>query len=215
MNKKLLFLSAAAVLVLAGAGCGAQNGTPAPENQNQNTNQTGVNENGNINVNVEPGASGETTVSAPEQKEATGEVSFVDYANKSLGYKIVRPDKWYWQHLIQKQIGDKIPGVTDLFATDPNPLPSLSSENLGRIAIEALNKSLDEVSKDFSDLNSSDVTVGGISATKYEGVRAQNKKVIAYVFEKGGKTYKIIYTRLDSTAKDEAVLEKLIDSFSF
>lgn len=211
MSKKILFLGLVAVLILAGAGCGEKGETPAEENDNQNVNQN-VNRGAGGNVNVEP----EDNATGGAEAE---EVVFVDYANKSLGYKIVRPDKWYWQHYIQREIGEAMPGVLDLFITDPNPLPGFGSEYLGRIVIEVSKKSLDDLAQNVSDLTSSTSTIGGISATKYTGVRTnemvENQKVIAYHFEKDGKTYRVVYTKIGSTPAEEDVFERVVSSFSF
>jgi len=214
--KKVLFLTVAVlgVLVLAGAGCKEEGETPA-EDENQNVNQN-VNRGAgqNVNTSVEP----EEEISG-EEVSGVREVVFVDYTNKSFGYKIVRPDKWYWQHYIKKEISEAMPGVLDLFITDPNPLPGFGTEYLGRIVIEISEKSLDELARNVSDLISSAATVGGISATKYAGVRTnemvENQKVIAYHFEKDGKTYRIVYTKINSTSEEEAVFERVVDSLSF
>lgn len=215
MNKKLWFLALVSVFILAGAGCGEVSETPAGENKNQNVNQGAA---ANTNVSA-PEPSEEIVAPSEEEASETGGVMFVDYANKSLGYKIVRPEKWYWQHFIQKEIGEAMPGVTDLFVTDPNPLPSLGSEYLGRIVIEVSDRSLAELERNFSDLTSSAATVGGVSATKYEGVRTnemvENQKVITYLFQKDSKTYRVAYSMKNSTTEDEEIFQKLVSSFSF
>lgn len=204
-----------AVLVLAGAGCKEEGEIPA-ENENQNANQN-VNQNVSQNVNVP--AEPEVEVSDSEEVGGVGEIVFIDYTNKSLGYKIVRPDKWYWQHYIQREIGEAMPGVLDLFITDPNLLPGFGTQYLGRIMIEVSKKSLDDLARNVSDLTSSAATVGGISATKYAGVRTnemvENQKVIAYHFEKDGRTYRIVYTKINSTSEEEAVFLRVVNSLSF
>ncbi|MBI5071541.1 hypothetical protein HZB93_01455 [Candidatus Falkowbacteria bacterium] len=215
MSKKLLFALLAGALVLAGAGCGEKKETPAAENENKNVNQViTANVNGSVVELVEP--SGEEEVVG--EKEAGG-VEFVEYVNKSVGYKIVRPDGWYWQHFIEREISEAMPGVFDLFVTDPNPLPGFGTGYLGRIVIEVSERSMDELARNVSDLTSSAVTVGGISATKYEGVRTnemvENQKVIAYHFQKDGKTYRIVYTKINSTSEEEAVFQRVVDSLTF
>ena len=184
--------------------------TPAAENENQNGNVVTANINGSVVELVRPGEEAEGEV---------GEVVFVDYANKSFDYKIVRPDKWYWQHLIRREIGEAMPEVDDLFITDPNLLPPLGTEYLGRIVIEVSRRSLVDLERNLSDLTSSAATVGGISAAKYEGVRTnemvENQKVITYLFLKDGKTYRIVYTKINSIAEEEAVFQRVVESLSF
>lgn len=209
MSKKLSVLAAVFALALSGAGCGEKEETPVG-NENMNANVITANVNGEVLELVEPSELGDGEV---------GGVEFVQYTNKTLGYKIDRPDKWYWQHLIQRDLGEAMPEVDDLFVTDPNPLPSLGTEYLGRIVIEVSRRSLADLEKNYSDLTSSAVTVGGISATKYEGVRSnemvENQKYITYLFQKEGKTYRIAYTKLNSTTEDEEVFERVVESFSF
>lgn len=214
MSKKFLFLLLAGILVLSGAGC-EKKGAPTNENANQNVNQ-GAAANTNISS---PESAGEIVAPSGEGVGEAGGVKFVEYTNKSLSYKIVRPNGWYWQHFIQKEIGETMPGVTDLFITDPNPLPRLGSEYLGRIVIEVSGKSLDELAENVSDLTSSAATIGGVSATKYEGVRTneivQNQKIITYLFQKDGKTYRIVYSKKDSTSEEEEVFGRVVSGFSF
>jgi hypothetical protein len=208
MSKKLLVLAAVFALALAGAGCGEKEETPAAGNENQNGNVITANVNGSVVEVVEPSEEGET-----------GGVAFVEYTNKTTGYTIDRPDKWYWQHLIQREIGETMPEVDDLFVTDPNPLPPLGTSYLGRIVIEVSRRSMADLERNAFDLTSSAATVGGISATKYEGVRTnemvENQKVIAYFFQKDGKTYRIVYTKIASTPEEEAVFERVVESLSF
>lgn len=208
MSKRFLILAAVAVLALAGAGCEEKTETPSAENENKNENVITANVNGSIAEVVE----------SPEGEEVD-RAAFVEYKNKSMGYTIDRPDKWYWQHLIQREIGEAMPEVDDLFITDPNPLPPLGTEYLGRIVIEVSRRSMVDLERNYSDLISSAATVGGISVTKYEGVRSnemvENQKVIVYLFQKDGKNYRIAYTMKDSTTGDEAVFQRVVESFSF
>lgn len=208
MSKRFLILAAVAVLALAGAGCEEKTETPAAENKNQNGNVITANINGSIAEVVE----------SPEEEEVGG-VVFVEYKNKTMGYTIDRPDKWYWQHLIQREIGEAMPEVDDLFITDPNPLPPLGTEYLGRIVIEVSRRSMADLERNYSDLTSSAATVGEIYATKYEGVRSnemvENQKAIVYLFQKEDKTYRIVYTKFNSTTEDEAVFRRVVESFSF
>jgi hypothetical protein len=213
MSKKFLILGVAVVLLFAGAGCAEKEETPSAENENQNSNIITANINGPSAEAVEP-----SELPGSEEENA-GKAEFTEYENKSIGYKIVRPDKWYWQHFIQREIGEAIPEVDDLFVADPNPLPPLGTEYLGRIVIEVSQKSLADLEKNYSDLSSSAVIVGGISATKYDGVRknemAENQKNIVYLFEKEGKTYRLAYVMENSTAEDEAVFLRVVESLSF
>jgi hypothetical protein len=210
MSKKLLVFLMAGVLVLGGAGCAEEPTTPAGENQNVNQ-----------NINEEPSSSGQETIAQGEGEEPseTGGVKFASYANKSVGYTIDRPEGWYWRHYIQKEIGETHPGIEDYFITDPNPLPRLETEYLGRMVIEVSKKSLDEIAANVSDLTSSDTTVGGVEAKKFEGTRdnemVKNQKVIAYHFQKDGRTFRIVYTKLNSTSEEEAVFEHLASSLTF
>lgn len=203
------------VLALGGAGC-----------QTAEDNSAGDNQGGGQNINQDiNGAGGETgseeSVTPEEDGESApaGDVSFVSYVNKSMNYTIDRPEKWYWRHYIQKEIGETHAGVIDYFITDSSPLPRLESEYLGMIVIEVSDKSVEEINGDVSDLTVSDATVAGISAKKYEGIRdneiVKNQKVVIYTFEKDGRTFRAIYKKSNSTSEREAVFEHLVSSLSF
>jgi hypothetical protein len=214
MSQKVIFALLACILVLGGAGCEKTENIPAMENQNENENING-------NANEEAVEAGSETITSGEsaESEKIGNVSFISYVNKSVKYTIERPDRWYWRHYIERELAVTHPGIMDYFITDKNPLPRLESEYLGRMVIEVSGKSLEELAGNVSDLASSDATVGGIEARKYEGTRnneaVQDQRIISYHFQKDGKTFRIVYTKNNSTPEEEAIFEHLVSSFKF
>lgn len=211
MSKKLLVFLVTGILVLGGAGCAEEPTVPAEDSQNVNQ-----------SVSEESASSNETETIASDQgagEKEVGGVSFVPYVNKSIKYTIERPDRWYWRHYIERELRATHPGIIDYFITDQNPLPRLESEYLGRMVIEVSSRSLEELAENVSDLASSDATVGSIAAKKYEGTRnnemVENQKIIAYHFQKGSKTFRIVYTKFDSVTEEEAVFEHLVSSLTF
>ncbi len=72
-------------------------------------------------------------------------VSFVPYDNKAVGYSIERPDKWYWQHYLKNEIGDKEPMADDYFMTDPQPLTQIGALAQNRIVIEVSRRDVNDV----------------------------------------------------------------------
>jgi hypothetical protein len=159
-------------------------------------------------------------VMAPQEKVSAGRVvKFVSYENKAIGYIIDRPDKWYWQHYLRREIGESYPLVDDYFIADPKPLEGLNKEPLGQIIIEVSKRDL----KDISDLDSrlqglkqAEVTVGGLEATRYQGLEGQlNRTVIEYRFFKGARSFRIIYDKINSSEADEEAFEKVVGSLKF
>lgn len=185
-------------------------------------------ENGNANVNAEPSPvvsptpEPSPTITPSPAATPTAETTpttYVEYENKAVGYTIQRPDKWYWQHSIRSQIGENAPLVDDYFIADRNPLPALGSEYLGRIVIEVSRQTVADVADRVTGLTKTTATVGGIAATRYEGIRnnetATNQTWIAYQFMKDSRLYRLIYTQTNSTPADVAVFEEVVESFTF
>src|SRR3989338_1336720 len=202
---------AAAAAVLLVWGCATQ----TAENSNENVNARPT---PSVSPTVEPSPSVTPSPSATPTTVATP-TSYVEYENKAVGYRIQRPDKWYWQHYIRSQIGENSPLVDDYFMADRNTLPALGSEYLGRIVIEVSRRTAADVADSVASLTKTDATVGGITAARYEGIRndetAPNQTTVVYQFVKNGSLYRLIYAMENSTPADVAVFEDVVKSFAF
>ncbi len=138
----------------------------------------------------------------------------VAYENRAKGYTLERPDRWYWEHRIKSQLpeGD----VSDLFRTDPKPLPGIPSETYGMIAIEVSTKNVEDIPaylKRSPSLESS--VIAGISATRYEGAISDGIRVIEYRFVRQGETYRFIYAGAASDPVGVKIFERVVESFKF
>lgn len=155
----------------------------------------------------------------PSPSAAVTPVTFVDYENRAVGYRIRRPDKWHWQHLIRSEIGDASPLVDDYFMADRNPLPQLGGEYLGMIVIEVSRRDLTDIAASLEGFTKTEATVGGQTATHYAGVRdnqvVANQTWIEYQFSRGGRLFRLIYANSNTTPVDEAAFEEVVKSFAF
>ena len=140
-------------------------------------------------------------------------VAFVPYENKAMGYRLERPDKWYWRHYLANELTGKTEGVRDYFIADPAPLLPLGSEYLGRIVVEVPNGDMAKYASAVEGFTESDATVGGESAKRFEGVRDGNR-MIEYQFTHGGSGFRVRY-QAPENAGQESVFERLVASFSF
>lgn len=174
----------------------------------------------NVDSNVEDNTSDDDVMEKDSPSELS--VNFTSYENKAVGYKILIPEKWYWQHFMKSQI--KAAGgndsVDDYLVTDKNPLVGLGSEYLGQIVVEKSSFSLDDLSADKKDFSSREVTVAGQKATRYEmqtnGDHAlfPNRKLIEYHLSRNDATFRLIYISNDNM-ENETIFEKMVESFSF
>lgn len=137
----------------------------------------------------------------------------VAYENRAKGYTLQRPDRWYWEHLIKSQLpeGD----VTDLFRTDPKPLPGIPSETYGMIAIEVSAKNVADVPAYLKNSPSPLTSIAGISATRHEGTVFDGIRVIEYRFVQKGETYRFSYAGAASDPAGAAIFERVVESFKF
>jgi|ETN02SMinimDraft_2_1059926.scaffolds.fasta_scaffold35925_2 hypothetical protein len=142
----------------------------------------------------------------------TGDQEFVSYTNKSMGYTVSRPDKWYWQHFHKSEIGENSP-VDDYLVMDRSPLIGLGTEYLGRIVVEVSKRSLSDFYDSVSAGTKTSATISGVSTTRYEGER-NDSSYIEYQFVTNGKTYRIIYTNNNTTNEEEQIFEFFAKSFS-
>ncbi len=183
-------------------------------------------ENENVNYPAKERIDQNVNISQKEQikelEEASEEiesVNFVPYTNKAMNYTILRPDRWYWQHFTKGELAEVRPDINDYFITDPKPLPGFETDFLGQMFIEVSEKDREELAKNLDGFVVADAKVGGFDAKRYEGIInneiAQNKKVIEYHFEKGGKTFRLVYNKINGAEKDEAIFEKMVKSFEF
>lgn len=155
----------------------------------------------------------------PSPTAAVTPVVFVDYENRAVGYRILRPDKWYWQHLIRSEIGDASPLVDDYFMADRNPLPQLGSEYLGMIVIEVSRRNSADIAPNLEGFTKTEATVGGQTATHYAGVRdnqvVANQTWIEYQSTRNGRLFRFIYANSNTNPADEAAFEEVVKSFTF
>src|SRR3989344_3487666 len=137
-----------------------------------------------------PPATNEPVTGSGEGEDLVG-VKFVAYENRAQWYSVLRPDNWYWRHYIKNEIGGSNKGVVDYFITDSKPLLGLGSEYLGQIVIEVSERPLADYADAVGGLTKSEVTVGGESASRYEGTRQNaggaGQAVVEYQFSKAGK----------------------------
>ena len=190
------------------AGCGTSDLT----NLNENTNSTDQAESDvNINTNINTNASPEPQTT-PAQEE-----DYISYTNKAIGYSLQYPKRWYWRHYIRNEIGDRDSLVDDYFIADRDNVIDIKSENLGSIVVEVSRHELKDFFSGIENFDKKDVKVGEADASRYEGVRSvdsgKSQKIIEYQFAKDGKTYRIIYTKVDRTQGEEQIFEKIVSSF--
>ncbi|MDO8559994.1 MAG: hypothetical protein Q7S23_03055 [bacterium] len=170
----------------------------------------------NSNVNTAPTPLASPTVSAtPASSPTSGTpVTYADYENGAMGYRIRRPEKWYWQHLMKNDIAEINPAVTDYFMADRNALPGLGSEYLGMLIIEVSARTSADIADAVADLEKTGTTVGGQAATRFAGVR-NGSVVIEYQLTKGSQLYRLIFTSADGAPADAAIFEEMVKSFTF
>lgn len=146
-------------------------------------------------------------------------LTFVPYVNRSVGYTIDRPNRWYWRHYIKSQIGAGYPHVEDYFMTSSKPLPGLSADILGQIVIEVSGQELNELSSGLDIFTKSEAQVGGLPAIRYEGVKkdsaGQETKVIEYQIRRDNQSFRFIYWQILELADSSQVFEKMVKSFTF
>ena len=214
MTKAYRFRGAAVVTLAAStlllAGCRPQ----APDTGWTNTTPAA---DANISAKTSPTASPRVTPTPSAVVPLT--IQFVDYENRAVGYRIQRPDKWYWQHLIRSEIGEQNPVVDDYFITDRNPLPQLGSEYLGMIVIEVSRRDPADIAPSLEGFEKTTARVGDESATRFEGVRDNqlitNQKWIEYHFTRDNRLFRFMYAQSDATPADIAVFEEVVKSFTF
>ncbi|MFA6307659.1 MAG: hypothetical protein WCS88_03110 [Patescibacteria group bacterium] len=208
MKKILLFVLFVPLLI--GAACTAKN------TANINTNED---DSATINVNENSNTDSEVIDSDNLQNNDVTdgtEINYQSYENKAIGYKILIPEKWYWRHFMKNELtkAGLNEAIDDYLILDKVPLLGLGSQYLGRIVVEKSSFDLAELKKDMSAYASKDVNIAGQSATRFE-LQTSDTKTIQYLFTKGDMTFRIIYQMLDSDAKNEAIFEKVVNSFSF
>lgn len=149
-----------------------------------------------------------------------GDQEFASYTNKAIGYTIVRPDKWYWQHFNTAELeAEGVEGVLDYFIADRRPLIGFGSEYLGEIVIEVTKRDLSDFADHVKDFSKKNTKVGGIDAVRYEGVVTNEivtkQKWIEYQFIYNNLTFRIIYAKINSTEEEEAIFGQVVQSFVF
>jgi len=199
MKKNWLIYSGFLLIVLVLVGCSRWGALPVAEDQ------PAAPVNGQTNQMID--------------QEAVGGINFTSYTNRSMGYTIVRPERWYWRHYIKSQIGSNQAQVEDYFITSPKPLPGLDASVLGQIVIEATVQDLNELSTRLSTFTKNDVEVGGVKGTRYEGTKKDSQgrdlKVVEYQIKGDKESFRFIYTQGQDDQDNLAVFEKIVQSFKF
>lgn len=200
------------------AGCShlskQDKGSPSTSKEGQQEEQGEITENPQARPNF-----AEQNLGGQEQAPSGQGVMFADYQNKAAGYSLQRPDKWYWQHYLKADLDLYVSQADDLLVVDPQPLQKLSSDWFGQMAVEVGRRDLAQHVNDWlKDFSVSDTTVGGTKATRYEGISLEkggDMKVIEYHLMKGTQSVRLIYNKIGSTAADEQIFERLVQSFTW
>jgi hypothetical protein len=139
-------------------------------------------------------------------------VEFVQYTNKAVGYTIMRPEKWYWEHTLGSQI-DKSLGVEDILRMRNLPLHETDLlGTFGQITIGVVSKAQTRSELDF---DSSETVVSGVKAIKYTGDHPEftDVKRIEYHFEHNGRAFQITYVGRDDL--EVGILQNIVKSLQF
>jgi hypothetical protein len=197
---KKLLLSLFIVPLLMGAACAKQQ----PE-EDQKLEETNINK----VVQLE-----EQEKYSEKDTQKTTDYEYVLYENKAIGYSIMRPDGWYWQHFMKSDLeaAGSNELIDDYVVLDKSGITGLDSEYLGQIVIEKSRMSLEDLAKDKKEYASKEVTIDGQEAMRYE--LETDKKLIEYHFVKDGATFRLYYISNDNQ-ENEVVFEKIVKSFSF
>ncbi|MFZ5391328.1 MAG: hypothetical protein ACOZAJ_03585 [Patescibacteria group bacterium] len=146
-------------------------------------------------------------------------LTFVSYSNRSVGYSIERPNRWYWRHYIKSQIGSSHPKVEDYFMTSPKALPGLQADVLGQIVIEVSRQELNELTTGLEKFSKTESQVGGLMAIKYEGSKkdstGQEIKVIEYQISRDKQSFRFIYSQIEGETDNSQIFERMVKSFAF
>ncbi|MFA6466468.1 MAG: hypothetical protein WCV71_01255 [Patescibacteria group bacterium] len=143
------------------------------------------------------------------------------YENKAIGYKVLRPDGWYWRHFMKADL--KTAGVNELIddylIIDKNIIKGLGSEYLGEIVIGKSRMNLEELAKQKNGYSTREATVAGLAATRFEIQTSEdnlfpNRKIVEYHLLKNDETFVLSYMSSDDKT-GEAIFEKVVASFSF
>ena len=132
-----------------------------------------------------------------------------------MGYTIMRPDNWYWQHFMKNNLTAAGTNelIDDYFISDKNALIGLGSEYLGQIVIEKSRFDLEELKKNMTGYASKQITVAGQPATRFE-IQTNENKMIEYHFEKGEQTFRLMYVSSD-LPQNQSIFEAVVKSFTF
>ncbi len=146
-------------------------------------------------------------------------LTFVSYTNRSVGYTVDRPNRWYWRHYIKSQIGTSHPKVDDYFMTSAKPLPGLEAEVLGQIVIEVRGEEVNEVTTGLDKFSKVQSQIGGLEGVRYEGTRKNAAggeiKVIEYQMRRDDQSFRFIYTQSPGETDNSQVFERVVKSFVF
>ena len=204
MKKVLLFILL--VLLLMGAGCSSKYDQ---ENQPLDTDQSVDNN---------------EVEDVVEEDDIMGDVfdDYVLYENKAIGYTILRPDGWYWQHFMKADINTVNSSglIDDYLVLDQTPIIGLGTEYLGRIVVEQSRMDIADLKKNMGEYTSQEVTINGQTATRFELQTDENHyfpntKRIEYHLVKNDKIFRLIYHMADSDKFNEDIFTTMVLSFTW
>jgi hypothetical protein len=163
----------------------------------------------------------ENTVKEDNVTEGISE-DYVLYENKAVGYNILRPKDWYWQHFIKADLAAAGNNelIDDYLVLDQTPIIGLRSEYLGRIVIEQSRMDLETLKNNMSEYTAQEVNINGQAAMRFELQTDENHyfpntKRIEYHLAKDGETLRLIYHMADSDQLNEDMFATLVNSFTW
>jgi len=140
------------------------------------------------------------------------DINYTSYENKAMGYTVLIPEKWYWQHFMKNELTTAGTNelIDDYLIMDKVPLLGLGSEYLGKIVIEKSKLNLAKVEALMNEYNTRELTINGQNAKRFELQTDEsnyfpNTKMIEYHLEKNDTTYRLIYHMFNSDEQNEAI----------
>lgn len=210
--KKFLFILIA-IPLLMGAGC-------TSKNTNDETDNNSAVESSSDN-DIE--ADNDKMENKQDEETSKTEIKYNLYENKAMGYTILIPEKWYWQHFMKNEIDSE--KIDDYLAVDKDGITPLGSERIAKILVEKSSMGLDDLTEGMDGYSKTQKTVAGVSAARYEKQFGEdnemypNSKIVQYHLEKNGQTYRLIFnsegTVKEDIAEYETIFEEMVKSFSF
>ena len=221
MNKQfLIFLGLAVILGLIFYQTNRQQSEPTDEKSSEDV--TMVEEHGGDAMDKEDGAMMEENRGGDAMEKEDGdamkapevikiaEQTFQKYSNQAVGYTIDQPTNWYWEHFHLARLTEAHPGITDIYASDRKPLPSLEKIYDSKIIIEV---SANDPTSAVEGFTTTKMTIDGNDAVRHEGSR-DGRDVIEYHVHVGSSVVRFIYSADEKNESEAAVFDHIVNSFS-